>query len=143
MDCIPATIVSDTACFATFLSHYKGFASFTPFDVVKAGDGYYVAGYTQHIMNAEPVVMKVRLNGTVEWTRSFNNFLHGASFSVIHVTSDGNLLVAGQESRLIGHIIWDYSTLVKLSRNGDVLWAREIRGELNDLQPAEMVSTSA
>jgi gliding motility-associated-like protein len=136
-DCNPSPIMSDTTCFSTFLSQYKGFYNFVPFDAIRTNNGYFVAGYHQQVQAVEAVVMKIRLNGTVAWTRSFSNLLNQQTFAFIQTSTDGNLLIGGRGYWTVDHGMGEYSHILKLSPNGDVLWKRQFFGQLNDLQPAD------
>jgi len=135
LDCEPVSTSSADNCYASFVAYYSEKYKFVPFDVLKTVDGYIMSGYVQHYWGVEPQVVKLRLNGTVAWAKTLNNYIHGASFQKVYPTGDGNILLTGPDDHVINHGGYTSTTFIKITPDGQVLWAKSVEGSMPDLKP--------
>jgi gliding motility-associated-like protein len=128
-------VSADTTCFATMLTHIKGKYNFVPYDFVKVADGYLLAGFKWLFWNMEGMLIKVRRDGTVAWTKTMADFMHEQTFDRIFLTGDGNVLVTGKDNYTVDHVGFSGGHLMKITSAGEVLWAKYINGHIYDMKP--------
>jgi hypothetical protein len=109
----------------------------------KSNDGD-VSGHHGALTVADGWVVKLSATGAIEWQRSLGGDAHD-EFVAAQVTPDGNYLVAGSTQSTNGDVVGNHGSqdiwLVKLSRQGSVLWQKCYGGSgvelLRSLRPMD------
>ncbi len=92
-----------------------------------ADDGYIVAGFTNSFeSNGDAWVLKLALNGTIEWQKTYGGTTDGDEAVAIQQTTDGGYIVAG-----VTYCFGAGSTdamILKLDENGALEWQKTYGG---------------
>ena len=132
--CVEPDVATNDPCAATLLTHLTGSYTFLPYDMAKLSDGYLLFGYNRLHANTEPMVVRMRGDGTVAWSKTMASYMHSQEFDQVIKTSDGNFLITGRDKILINHYSYLGDLVMKMNADGDVLWSKYVRGDIYDLQ---------
>jgi gliding motility-associated-like protein len=125
-------------CYSTFITHLQDKYGFTPLDEVRVNDGYILVGYHTYYRNAEPVILKLRLDGTVAWTKTLPRYTFDNDFNKVFIASDGNLILTGQVQSSNHYESYIGSFILKVRpSDGSVIWSKSIDGRVFDLVAAD------
>jgi gliding motility-associated-like protein len=120
-------------CAATILTHLSGIYTFQPYDMAKVDDGYLLFGYNRIHWNVEPMIIKMRGDGTVAWSKAMASYLGEQGFDQVIPSDDGNFLITGKSSVTIDHGVYSGDLVLKINSNGDVLWSKSVTGDIYDI----------
>lgn len=137
VSCTGAAAISAT-CSSSFLSTYKSTRSYQVKDVAGTADGGSVMVGMQHsFLSAEGFVTRLKPNGDVLWSKTYNTHAHTAFFKKVLNTPDNNLLILGVDEYELNHSVSDSTFLMKIDANtGAIIWARYFLGEGYDICPS-------
>ncbi len=134
ISCVGAPVIPP-GCSSSFLSNYKSTRSYRTWDVVATDDGgSAMAGMQNHFMTTEPFITKLKPNGDVQWSKTYNNYTHTSFFKKVLKADDGHLIALGCDQYTLNHSAWDSTLIVKIDANtGDVIWAWYFMGDAYDI----------
>jgi len=89
--------------------------------VVEVADGYVFAGFTSSSGSGDVYLVKVDLNGAVQWTRAFGVDHNGDSAFDLLTTADDGFILAGDTQPALEDLR-DF-LLVKTDASGTVVWS--------------------
>lgn len=126
------------SCYSTLITHLKGKYGFTPFDELRVEDGYILVGYQTYFRGADPVVLKLRLDGTVAWTKTLTRYVFSNDFNKVLLASDGNVIITGKTYNSSYYENDIGSFILKLSpSDGSIIWSKTISGNIVELTTAD------
>ncbi|RYZ30211.1 MAG: hypothetical protein EOP49_40010, partial [Sphingobacteriales bacterium] len=90
----------------------------------KTTDGGYLAGGSYYwLRQIQPFLTKIRPNGSVEWTRGYLHQIDEGTVQRVVASSDGGSFISTSNTdHLDDHHQAEYSTLMKVDENGNLLW---------------------
>lgn len=101
------------------------------FEIVETYDGYVLAGETNTfgVGNYDIFLMKIDKDGEVQWTKTYGGVSEEYGYDLEYTADEGFVLTGSSYSFGLGRL--DYYVL-RLDKQGDVLWARVYGGESDD-----------
>ncbi len=110
--------------------------------ITKAADSsYYMCGIHYYYSTEEPLIVKAKPNGDIAWAKSYNQFIHTGTLQKIVNTVDGGFLVGGLSAIDLNHQSADSSFLMKIDKNGNIVWAKNLNSayisNINDIIPSD------
>ncbi len=126
-DTIPP--ISDSCVSGTYLGYFGKHPNFFPDISTEIGSHYFLCGNLEW----QPMIVKTKLNGDVEWAKTYNRYFHTFIFQRILVAPDNNLVLVG--------LTGDSSVIMKIDQNGTVIWAKSYKkyyeSRIMDIIPAD------
>ena len=139
--CDTVQVLQDS-CSVSLLAEYKSELINEANDITRTTDGDYVmAGMYSYYYNYEPSLTKLKPNGAVRWSKTYNDYFRNGYFWKVLPTSDGNMIVLGVEDYSINHHAIDSTIILKVSSTGDVLWSRKYARSY-DTHPPDVKATN-
>ncbi len=113
------------------------------FDLLRASDGYYLAGWADTLAYLDAFLMKINNLREVAWAKTFTIADRNDSILAINPTSDGNFLVIGVQVDQDQNGYWySYIFYMKFDGNGNTMWSRHFRKIDEDYTGVNIEETS-
>ncbi len=124
--CYEASTIPDN-CSSTFLVNLKSDdGHLSTIDMIPAIEGGFIGGgVLRKTSSIEPVIVKLKPSGDVEWTYSLSKYITEGIVYKVLPTKDGNYLAMVTGYMLVGNGVNRYALIVKLSPRGEFLWSRK------------------
>lgn len=124
--CFDQSTIPDN-CSPGFLADLKSDDGFiVTVDMIPAIDGGMIgAGTLRKVADYQPLIVKLKSSGAVEWTYSLDKFVSGGVIYKIHSTKDGNYLAMATVYNTAANGSNRYALIIKLTPNGQLLWSRK------------------
>ena len=90
--------------------------------VVGKKNGYFVIDEMSQIEKSDMLIMKIDMRGSIVWD---NNMFSGIAKSVVE-TAEADLIIGGRAE--------NNKNIIKLSKNGDVIWQKTMQTSINSIK---------
>lgn len=134
--CVDHTPVP-TGCGKTYNFQYTSAKRTLLRDILPMPDGGRVA--VGDLSVTDGLVVRTQSNGDIVWTKNYNIPGQVMEFRRILRTTDGNLLVLGNNYYTVDHEAYRQMVLLKLDNNGNIIWCHF--STMNGTEMADAVAT--